>query len=124
MTREEIKEKGRDILQEVRGARLTSVEFVLNYVILGFDGKGALTSLVWPELTWPDANLTFGMPGYRDRLCEFITKVVENVESSDDETITFTFREQDRIVIRLSTYEHPGERAIFTAPKNRLFTWS
>jgi hypothetical protein len=32
------------------GARLTSVQFVLDYLIFGFEEKGALTTLVWPEV--------------------------------------------------------------------------
>ena len=43
-------QNGKKLLLELRGARLTSVQFVLNYLILGFDEKGALTTLVWPKV--------------------------------------------------------------------------
>jgi hypothetical protein len=33
-------------LSRLAGARLTSVQFILNYLILGFDERGALTTLV------------------------------------------------------------------------------
>jgi len=51
MTKEQmIQENGKKLLLEIRGARLSSVQFVLDYLILGFDEKGALTTLVWPEI--------------------------------------------------------------------------
>ena len=87
MPQEQLPKIGKRLLSEIRGARLSSVQFVLDYLILGFDEKGALTTLVWPELTSRNQTVSFGMPGYRDRLCDFITKVVENVNISDDEVI-------------------------------------
>jgi hypothetical protein len=34
--------EGESVLLRIIGARLSSVQFVMNYLILGFDGKGAL----------------------------------------------------------------------------------
>ncbi len=123
MTQEQIGESGERLLLEIRGARLSSVQFVLDYLILGFDEKGALTTLVWPEIASEGATLSFGMPGYRDQLCGFITRVVENVKISDDETMVIIFKDQSQMAIPLRTYKGSGERAIFTAPKHRLFAW-
>lgn len=124
MTREQtIQENGRKLLHEIRGARLTSVQFVLNYLILGFDEKGALTTLVWPEIIDRGMTMRFGMPGYRDSLCALITKTVEDLEITNDETMRIAFDSKMRIEIPLRAYEHAGDRAIFTAPKNRLFVW-
>jgi hypothetical protein len=36
---------GERLLQSIVGARLSSVQFVLSYLILGFEEKGALTLL-------------------------------------------------------------------------------
>ena len=68
-------EDGSSVLSRVVGARLTSVQFVLDYLILGFDGKGALTTLVWPEIfiAGTGSVLKYGMESYRDRLCDLIT---------------------------------------------------
>jgi hypothetical protein len=116
-------ELGGKLLQTIRGARLSSVQFVLDYLILGFDEKGALTTLVWPEVTNNGSTLKFGDPGYRDCLCAFITHVVEDVKIGDDETIMVNFREGSIITIRLQSRGSECERAIFTGPKNVLFTW-
>jgi hypothetical protein len=123
MTQEQKRENGRKLLVEIRGARLTSVQFVLDYLILGFDEKGALTTLVWPELTSGNRTLSFGMPGYRDELCGFIKRIVETAKISDDEIMEFAFEDGSRIVISLRTYKGLGERAVFTAPKHQLFVW-
>jgi hypothetical protein len=61
-----------DPLIKLIGSRLTSVQFVLDYLILGFDGEGALTTLVWPQLVAAERRLQFGDSGYRDMLCLWI----------------------------------------------------
>jgi len=114
--------EGESALSRIIGARLTSVDFVLDYLILGFDGKGALTALVWPEISIAGNILTFGMKSYRDRLCELITEVVSRVGFSEDETITISFG-GDYLRIPLQLRRAPGERAIFTAPKHFLYVW-
>jgi hypothetical protein len=111
------------LLQEITGARLTSVDFVLDYLILGFNHKGALTTLVWPKLLIGGESFTFGAPGYRDRLCGLIPKVVLSVEVSEDERITVRFEDTSSMVIALRTYNRSGERAIFTTPKRGLAVW-
>jgi hypothetical protein len=115
--------EGEALLQTICGAQLTSVDFVLDYLILGFGPKGALTTLVWPEIQNGDSVVRFGVGGYRDCLCEFITQVVQAVEITEDETIFITFENKSRLRIRLRDRKVPGERAIFSAPRHHLFAW-
>ena len=116
-------EENAAVFNRIIGARLSSVDFVLDYLILGFDGKGALTSMVWPEIMIPDGSvLKFKMQGYRDGLCDLITQVVSEVHFSEDETITISFGET-HLRIPLPQRRFPGERAIFTAPKHFLHVW-
>ena len=110
------------VLRGIIGARLTSVQFVLNYLILGFDNKGAITALVWPEICDDATILRFGNAGYRDRLCGLIEKVVQDVQFTEDETIIITLSDT-LIRIPLQSCKHPGERAIFTYPKHGLCVW-
>ncbi len=37
-------------LGKLIGLRLSSVNFVLDYLIMDFDGRGAMTALGWPEV--------------------------------------------------------------------------
>ncbi len=115
--------EGEALLQTISGVRLTSVQFVLDYLILGFDEKGALTTLVWPEIYDGGKIIRLGMSGYRDRLCELISQIVETVEITEDETIFIAFENKSRIRIPLRDRKDPGERAIFRAPQHRLRVW-
>jgi hypothetical protein len=107
-------------LLHIVGARLTSVQFVLDYLIMGFDEKGSLTSLVWPEIVHGADVARFGSPEYRDRLCELITHVVQSATIQPDDTIDIQFDNDNEMHIRLKTYAGKGERAILTAPKHFL----
>jgi hypothetical protein len=116
-------EQGEAVFSRIIGARLSSVEFVMNYLSLGFDGKGALTTMVWPEIVSTVGSvLKFGMQCYRDRLCDLITQVVTEVHFSEDETINISFGDT-HLRIPLQQWRFPGERAIFTAPKHFLHVW-
>jgi len=46
-------------LSRLIGARLTSVQFILNYLILGFDERRSLTTLVWPQIRYAEDVLRF-----------------------------------------------------------------
>src|SRR5580692_900115 len=116
--------QGSDVLTRIIGARLSSVDFVLDYLILGFDGKGALTTMVWPEILEVNSLLKFGMKEYRDRLCALITEVVRAVTVSADQTILISFRNEAVLRIPLNSRKASGEKAIFTAPKHHLYVWS
>ena len=112
-----------EALSRLVGGRLTSVQFVLNYLILGFDEKGALTTLVWPEIFDKKKRSTFGMEGYRDELCSLIEKVAKNATMEPDETINIDFENGITLRIPLRSYQDRGERAILTGPKHYLFVF-
>lgn len=54
-------------------------------LILGFDEKGALTTLVWPEIIEANETVKLGDLGYRDRLCVLIEQIVTSaaIDSQD-----------------------------------------
>lgn len=105
------------------GSRLTSVQFVLEYLILGFDEKGALTTLVWPELVETSGLLRFGDSGYRDLLCSWIGRVITGAAIDKDDTISIQLGESDSLRIPLGSYQGYGERAILTGPKHFLLVY-
>jgi hypothetical protein len=111
-------------LERIKGARLTSVQFVLDYLILGFDDKGALTVLVWPEIHCLDNILKYGAPGYRDELCSLIAHVVADAADIGNDTLTVRFDNGTHLEMILNTRELKGERAILTGPKHFLHVWS
>jgi hypothetical protein len=124
MKLDELKIKeGEAVLQKICKTRLTSVQFVMDYLILGFDEKGAITALVWPEIIEGENKLKFGAASYRDCLCNLICHVVESVEFSNDETITITFEGKSQLQLPLQERDSSLERVIFSAPKHQLYVW-
>lgn len=128
MTKRKTEEPGpherETLLRTISGGRLTSVQFVLDYLILGFDERGALTTLVWPEVHHGAAIVKFGANGYRDRLCELIGQSVKTAEITDDETILIAFQNLTLLRIALRERLAAGERAILNAHKHhRLAVW-
>jgi hypothetical protein len=115
--------KKEEALARLVGARLTSVQFILNYLILGFDERGALTTLVWPEICQAGERSVLGMPGYRDGLCSLIEKVAKSVTMEIDETISIDFDDGTELRIPLQSYKEAGERAILTGPQHYLFVF-
>jgi hypothetical protein len=110
-------------LSRLIGAQLTSVQFVMDYLILGFDERGALTTLVWPEIFNENKKITFERTGYRDELCSLIQKTLQNATMESDETISLGFENGTEIRIPLRSYRHSGERAILTGPKHYLLVF-
>jgi hypothetical protein len=111
-------------IKRIEGARLTSVQFVLDYLILGFDAKGALTVLVWPDIYRGEVILRYGMGGYRDELCSLITHVVSDAAEVVDETLVVRFDNGTRFEMPLASKREAGERAILTGPNHFLHVWS
>jgi hypothetical protein len=111
------------IILRIVGARLTSVQFVLNYLIIGFDEKGALTTLVWPEILDKGERFCFGMEAYRNKLCSLIEQTVESAAFENSETIAIYLSSGVELLIPLQTYQGQGERAILTGPKHFLFVF-
>jgi hypothetical protein len=115
--------KKEEALARLMGARLTSVQFILNYLILGFDEKGSLTTFVWPEISQGIKNITIDTEGYRDKLCSLIGVTTSHVILDLDETISIDFDDGSQLRIPLRSYKAPGERAILTGPKHYLFVF-
>ena len=116
--------KKEEALYRLVGGRLTSVQFILNYLILGFDDKGALTTLVWPEIHREGGKvIIFGTQGYRDELCFLIEKATRNLAIDADETISIEFENGTELRIPLQSYKVPGERAVLTGPQHYLFVF-
>ncbi len=119
----EMRLQGQRAISRIVGARLTSVQFVLNYLILGFDEKGALTTLVWPELINGDKVSKHGMRDYRNDLCELIEQTVQTARMDAQETILITFSNGSEMRSALASYALAGDRAILTGPEHYLFVF-
>jgi hypothetical protein len=105
-------------LLRIVGARLTAVHFLLDHLVLVFDDKGALTTRVWPDIVDKDRAIAFGQPGYRDRLCGLIRRMVTGAAIDSSNTIRIQFGNEERLALPLDRYAGDAERAVLTGPRN------
>jgi hypothetical protein len=89
-----------DFLKLILGAQLSSVEFVMDYVQLHFDGP-TLTVYFWPVVKRNGNISRFGEPDYRDELCGRIGHKVVSAFLREDEAIDITFDDRAEIHISL-----------------------
>lgn len=111
----------REALSHIVEGQLSSVQFVMDYLIIGFEPRAAMTSLIWPEIVSGEDTTRFGSPGYRDQLCELIGQCVRSAGLKAEEVIEIEFDNGTLLRIPLATFDGPGERLIITGPKHYLF---
>jgi hypothetical protein len=110
-------------LAAIEGCRLSSVEFVQDYVQLRFDGP-VLTAMA-PVRVWTDGLcFEWGKQGYRDALCDRIGKSVRRAFSIPVQEIRIEFEDESEFSISLKS-EGRGEAefAIFSNPPGPLCVW-
>ena len=118
MSPQDLKKTHNQVLSTIVGARLNSVQFVQEYLILGFDESDILTTLVWPLVTASGRTHSYGAVGYRDRLCELIGRTVKSARFDDEEAISIFFSSGQDLFIPLRTYVGKGERATLMSPNH------
>jgi hypothetical protein len=77
---------GLSSLERIVGKEASSVCFVANYVQVYFD-QIVLTCYTLPVVHVSDQPVTSQMPGYKDRLYEFVGKTVESVTEKPREDL-------------------------------------
>jgi hypothetical protein len=92
-------------LDAIIGEQLSSVEFVQDYVQFHFGGPHVI-AFTWPVVESGGKISRFGETGYRDSLCERITRRVKSaviyvdevavIEFDDGSTFRISLREEDR----------------------------
>src|SRR4051812_3677690 len=87
------------ILNEIVGASLSSVGFVMDYIQFRFDGP-CLTTLTLPSVRNGTSVLRAFGPGYRDALCGQIGIEVADVTLTEEE-LTVQFLDSVAFVISL-----------------------
>jgi hypothetical protein len=106
-------------LKRLIGEQLTAVVFILDYVQLQFSNGSTLTALTWPSVDADGTATLYGMPNYRDALCERIAKTVragtvvegENlrVEFDDDSVISVSLKPEDYSAAEAAVLDHGAD---------------
>jgi len=87
----------REAIQLVVGEQLSSVTFVMDYWQLAFDGH-VFSVLTWLSVTQNGRTVRNGEDGFRDRLCEQITKMVSAIDFAN-KVLSITFEDNSEILV-------------------------
>ena len=110
-------------LQVLEGARLSSIEFVQDYVQLRFNGP-TFTAITPPRVRTANQWLEWGKPGYRDALCERIGRLVNRAATIPEQEIRIEFDDGSMISISLrSEHFRTAEAAVLDNPPNPTVVW-
>jgi len=93
------------VFEELRGAQLSEVTFVQDYLQLWFDGPGI--NVMNPlTVRTPTATITAWQPGFRDLLCGQIAKIVAAVERVEGEALVVQFEDESSVEISLREQDY------------------
>jgi hypothetical protein len=101
-----------DAMQVIVGEQLSSVTFVMDYWQLAFDGH-VFSVMTCLAVDADDRTTRSGEDGFRDRLCEQITKIV-SAAGFTDKVLTITFGDGStiRASARDEDYRQPCPEAL------------
>ena len=98
-------------LQMLIGEQLSAVTFVQDYLQLQFDGP-RLTVFSHPGVMLGDKAFHWGKPGFRDALCNNITKKVTETRVAYGDSIAIRFADGSMIKISLKDADYSGAEAV------------
>lgn len=97
---------------ELIGCQLSSVEFVQDYVQIRFNGPSInVTNPLTVKVN--ETKITSWDVGFRDLLCEQITKIVNEVNFEAEKTLTIRFIDNSEITISLRPEDYSSPEAIY-----------
>jgi len=99
------------LFKELLGSQLSSVEFVQDYLQLRFDGP---CISVFNPLTvkTKQSEITSWNDGFRDLLCNQITKVVTQVSFESNKQLSIEFMDRSEINVSLRADDYSSPEAI------------
>lgn len=110
-------------IERIVGEQLSAVVFVQDYLQLQFDGP-CLTLLTWPIVKTGGGRFEYGMPKYRDVLCECIAKIVTQAQIKESEEISIQFDNGSALLISLRPeHNSSAETAILTNNPEEIWVW-
>jgi hypothetical protein len=101
-----------DSLSQLCGTILTSVEFVLDYLVLKFEGP-TLTTYTRPSVSVGGKTLSWAQVGYRDAVCERIGVKVVSTNIVDNDELTIAFADEARFRVSLRSEDYRGIEAVY-----------
>ena len=109
-----------DGLEKIVGEKLSSVEFVMDYVQFRFSGP-VLSAFTQPTVTRGHETKTWGEAGYADALCKQIGRRVERT-AVNDEHVSIAYENGTLVLISLRDDDYRGPEALkFSLDKDHVW---
>ncbi len=109
-----------DSFSQIKGRVLSSVEFVLDYVQLRFDGP-TLTAYTRPSLSFEQRTVSWGQEGYRDALCARIGVKVENTSIVEGNDLAIYFADSAVLKVSLRDEDYRSVEAVYFVAEDGSF---
>lgn len=81
----------------LKGEQLSSVEFVMDYLQLHFNGRYFI-AYIWPDIYDGDEPYSYSHIDYRNKLCEFIGKTVKGIYIEDKKELNIFFKKTNAYI--------------------------
>lgn len=106
------KQSTSEFFAELRGNQLSSVEFVQDYLQLRFDGP-CLNVYTPLTVSTGENTITSWNTGFRDLLCEQITKMVIKVSFEQENQLNIQFDDGSEISVSLKPDDYSSPDALY-----------
>lgn len=116
-------ENDNSLLSSIIGAQLSTVDFVMDYIQLNFDGdkeRATLTTYTLPVIRVGENLYKLGDPGYRDKLVERIAKRVTYTWVKEKDEIGIGFDDGSTVSVSLKPEDCSGPEAFYFSGPNNL----
>lgn len=110
-------------IETLRDRRLSSVEFVLTYIQLRFDGP-CLNVFAPFEMRVEGRGYKNSAPGYRDALCDRIGRNVQNAFTVPDRALVIEFDDQATLFVPLNPIDHPSPEVALLIDGSNMRVWN
>jgi hypothetical protein len=110
------------LLDELKCQRLSSVEFVQDYIQLHFDGY--TINLYNPvKVVGGSTTLRQGQIGFRDGLSSLINGVVRDVFYVEGDKVEVVFENGSSVVVSIADKDYSGPEALMLFSRNTKAQW-
>ena len=105
------------LLDELKSQRLSSVEFVQDYIQLHFDDY-TMTLYNPVKIIQASGSLRQEEIGFKDALCHFINRIVRDVSYTKSDKVEVVFDGDSSVVVCIADKDYSGPEALLLCSRD------
>lgn len=110
------------LLDQLKSQRLSSVEFVQDYIQLHFDDY-TLTVYNPVKITQGASSLPEKQIGFKDALCNLINRIVRDVSYTESDRVEVAFDSGSCVVVSIAAKDYSGPEALVLQSRDAKGPW-